>query len=84
MTTLKLENHGKPTPPIWRGVGRVLVILMPVVTAVIMIIPIPEPCKGLIAVGANALLAIGKELTTYTFNPADVPVTYNPEKEISK
>jgi hypothetical protein len=78
-TTLKLDNHGKPTPPGLRRLGRILVILMPVVTAVLLVVPIVQPWKDVIVVGTNALLALGKELTTYTFDPEKVPMTYFPQ-----
>jgi len=84
-TTLKKENKGKPTPPFWKKVGRGLVWSMPIVSATIVVLPIPSIfVKGLLVLGANLLLAVGKELTTYTFNPTQVPPTYNPDKETTK
>jgi hypothetical protein len=81
-TTFKKENQGKPTPPFWKTIGKILVWSMPVVTAVIMVTPLPPAWKTVVTVGANALLALGKELTTYTFNPKKVPITYFPQPEI--
>jgi hypothetical protein len=78
-TTLKLENKGKPTPPFWKKVGEALVWSMPLVTAAVWVIPIPDEWKAVISVGANTLLALGKKLTTYTFNPEKVPLTYFPQ-----
>ena len=83
-TTLKRENRGKPTPPIWRKVGKALVWLMPVVSGSILMLPVSILLKSLIVVGANLLLAIGKELTTYTFDPKQVPPTYDASKEVKK
>jgi len=80
-TTLRKENKGKPTPPFWKGFGRALVLLATPITAIILVVPIPEPWKTIIAVSANALLALGKELTTYTFNPKQVPLSYFPQKD---
>ena len=81
-TTLKIKNKGKPTPPFWKAVGRVLVWSMPIISGSILVLPIPSLLiKGLMVVGANLLLAVGKELTTYTFNAEQVPLTYNPNME---
>ena len=81
-TTLKLENQGKPTPPIWKKVGKWLVRLSPVVTGTVILLPIPVLLKGMIIFSANLLLAIGKELTTYTFDPEKVPLSYFPQIEV--
>jgi hypothetical protein len=81
-TTLKFENKGKPTPPFWKGLGKVLVWAMPIVSTTIVVLPIPSLLiKSLIVLGTNLLLALGKELTTMTFNPEQVPLTYNPNME---
>lgn len=84
-TTLKLSNKGKPTPPFWKGVGKVLVWSMGVVSATIVALPIPSLLvKGAIVLGANLLLALGKELTTMTFDPTKVPLTYTPQPETAQ
>jgi len=84
-TSFKKENKGKPTPPFWKKVGKGLVWAMPIVSATLVTLPIPSILvKGLLVLGVNLLLALGKELTTYTFNPTKVPPTYNPEKETTK
>lgn len=81
-TTLRLENKNKPTPPFWKTVGRILVWIMPVISGSILVLPIPSLLiKGALVVGTNLLLALGKELTTMTFNPDKVPPTYTPNKE---
>jgi hypothetical protein len=81
-TTLKRENKGKPTPPLWKGVGKVLIAVMGIASTTIAVLPIPSLLvKGLIIFGVNALLYLGKELTTMTFNPKQVPLTYNPNME---
>ena len=84
-TTLKKENKGKPTPPFWRGVGKVLVATMGIASTTVAILPIPSLLiKGLIIFGINSLLYLGKELTTYTFDPAKVPLTYTPQPEVAQ
>lgn len=81
-TTLSRSNRGKPTPPFWRGVGRALVVTMGIASTTIALVPIPSLLiKGLIIFGINALLYLGKELTTLTFNPAQVPLSYFPQPE---
>lgn len=81
-TTLSLANKGKPTPPFWKGFGKVLVVTMGIASTTIAVLPIPSIIvKGLIIFGINALLYVGKELTTMTFNPDKVPLTYNPNLE---
>lgn len=82
-TTLSRANIGKPTPPFWHKVGKALVWLMPVISGSILVLPIPSLLiKGLLVVGSNLLLAIGKQLTSMTYDPTKVPLTYFPVKEI--
>jgi len=69
MTTIKTSNYNKSTPKRWRDVGDALLVAIPVITASIEMLPIPQQLRPFLLVGCNLLLVLGKFLTKFAHDP---------------
>ena len=77
-TTVKIENIGKPSPPIWKKIGN-WALYGAWTIAVVAKIFVPEPYKSAIMELMVIFGPLVKGATKLTFNPEKVPLTYFPQ-----